>query len=97
MFGGLCFMKGGAMCCGVLGTNLIVRLGAKNYAEALAQPGARPFDFTGKPSKGMLYVSPEGFRDRSSLARWVRLGLAFLDEELPHVTRKRTRSTKAAR
>ena len=41
-------MVGGAMCCGVLKTDLIVGVGAENYAEVLAQPGARPFDFTGK-------------------------------------------------
>jgi uncharacterized protein YdhG (YjbR/CyaY superfamily) len=94
MFGGLCFMVGEAMCCGVLGVDLIVRVGTKQYAEALARPHARSFDFTGKPSKGLVYVSPDGIRDRASLARWVRRGLAFPDKEPLKLKKTQVRSTK---
>jgi hypothetical protein len=34
-------------------------------------------DFTGKPSKGMLYVDPAGVADDADLARWVEHGLRF--------------------
>jgi TfoX/Sxy family transcriptional regulator of competence genes len=46
MFGGLTFMIGGNMCCGVNGNELIVRLDP-DEDEALARPHARPMDFTG--------------------------------------------------
>jgi TfoX/Sxy family transcriptional regulator of competence genes len=78
MFGGLCFMVGGAMCCGLTKTDFMVRVGAEQYDEALAQPHVRPMDFTGRPLKGMVYVSPEGLRTNAALARWVRRGLDFL-------------------
>jgi TfoX/Sxy family transcriptional regulator of competence genes len=81
MFGGLCFMVGGAMCCGILKNDLIVRVGAGQFADAVAQPHARPFDFTGRPSTRMVYVAPEGVRTDAALARWISRGLAFLLHE----------------
>ena len=41
MFGGLAFLLGGRMCCGVLNDDLVVRVGPARYKEALAQPHAR--------------------------------------------------------
>jgi TfoX/Sxy family transcriptional regulator of competence genes len=78
MFGGLSFMVGGAMCCGLTKTDFVVRVGAAHYDDALAQPHARPMDFTGRPLKGMVYVAPEGLRTDAALARWIRRGLDFV-------------------
>lgn len=78
MFGGLCFLVGGAMCCGIAKSDFMVRVGPELYEEALAQPHARPMDFTGRPLKGMVYVAPAGLRSRASLERWVNRALTFL-------------------
>jgi hypothetical protein len=75
MFGGLAFMVGGHMCCGIVGRDLMVRVGAKNHAEALARPHAREMDFTGRPSKGMVYVAPAGLRSGPSLRGWTNRAL----------------------
>lgn len=56
MFGGLTFMIGGHMCCGVNGNELIVRLDPEREDEALARPHARPMDFTGRPMSGFITV-----------------------------------------
>ena len=80
MFGGLCFMVGGTMCCGLTKTDFMVRVGPERYDEALAQPHARPMDFTGRPLKGMVYVHPDGLRTDAALARWVRRALSFASE-----------------
>lgn len=77
MFGGLAFMVGGHMTVGVLGDELMVRVGKDAFEEALAQSHARVMDFTGRPSAGMLYVAPDGFADDVSLRTWVDRGLAF--------------------
>ena len=77
MFGGLSFMLGGNMCCGVDKDNLMVRVGPEQYETALAQPHARPMDFTGRPLKGMVYVDPEGYRTDAALAAWVKRGVDF--------------------
>ena len=77
MFGGLSFLLGGKMCCGVIDDNLVVRVGPDGYEDALAQPNARPMDFTGRPMAGWVYVAPEGHLNDESLAGWVMRGLDF--------------------
>src|SRR5260370_4539407 len=78
MFGGLCFMVNGAMCCGLTKSDFMVRVGPAQYDDALTEPHARPMDFTGRPLKGMVYVAPAGVGTEGALTRWVRRGLAFV-------------------
>ena len=77
MFGGLAFMLGGNMCCGVMKDDLVVRVGPERYEDTLAEPHARPMDFTGRPLRGMVYVGPEGCRTDTAVAKWVRRGVDF--------------------
>lgn len=71
MFGGVCFMLAGRMCCGVIGTNLVVRIGGEAYDAAAREPHVRPMDFTGRPLRGFLYVAPPGCRTDRALSRWL--------------------------
>jgi TfoX/Sxy family transcriptional regulator of competence genes len=75
MFGGLTFLVGGNMCCGVNGDELIVRLDPEREDEALARPHARPMDFTGRPMRGFVTVRPEGL-DGDRLKEWVEDAVA---------------------
>jgi TfoX/Sxy family transcriptional regulator of competence genes len=77
MFGGIAFMVGGNMACGVLGEDLIVRLGDEEGEKALAEDGVRPFDFTGKPMKGIVYVASERTSEDAGLAEWVEAGADY--------------------
>ena len=76
MFGGVCFMIGGNMACGVVGKELMVRTGPEHHAEALSRPHARPMDFTGKPMAGMVFVASEALDD-AVLASWIALGVGY--------------------
>ena len=58
MFGGLCFLLRGNMCCGVGKDGLMVRVGPEQYESALADDHARQMDFTGRPMKGFVFVHP---------------------------------------
>jgi hypothetical protein len=78
MFGGVGFMVQGNMACGVNGNNLIIRVGPERYEEALTQPHARVFDFTGRPMKGWVMVAPGGHETDESLADWVQQGVEFV-------------------
>ena len=81
MFGGLTFMIGGNMCCGVHRDELIVRLDPDRDDEALAKPHARPMDLTGRPMRGFITVQPDGLRG-DLLNRWVQEAVARA-ESLP--------------
>ena len=77
MFGGIAFMLGGNMCCGVNGKDLMLRLGEEGAASALAERHARPMDFTGKPLKSMVYIGPAGTRADGDLRAWVGRAVKF--------------------
>ncbi len=77
MFGGLGFMLNGNMCCGVVSDELMVRVGADNHQDALAQPHARPMDFTGRPMKGFVFVGGPGLEEDGALEQWLERGVAF--------------------
>lgn len=78
MFGGLAFLHEGRMFCGVLGEELMVRVGPDGHAAALAEHHVRPMDFTGRPMVGYVYVAPPALRDDEGLERWARRGMDFV-------------------
>ena len=80
MFGGLCFLVSGKMACGITRDGLMVRVGRDRYAEALAEPHARPMDFTGKPMRGIVYVAPVALGDEAVFERWVSRGAAVVED-----------------
>lgn len=82
MFGGLAFLVGGHMACGISGDDLMLRIGVEEAERALQRPEARPMDFTGRPMKGMVYVDGEALAEDPILARWVGLAVSFA-ERLP--------------
>ncbi len=77
MFGGVGFLAHGNMACGVHGKDLIVRVGPAVYEDALAEPGARVFDLTGRVMSGWVMVGEKGHRAGADLASWVERGLRF--------------------
>ena len=82
MFGGLAFMLDGNMACGIHGGELIVRVGRDNFEDALSLPDARPFDMTGRPMRGFVFVSEQGIATDGNLAEWAGRGIAYA-ESLP--------------
>lgn len=77
MMGGLCFMVRGKMCVGVDKDRLMVRLDPAVAAEALTRTGAAPMDFTGRPLRGFVFVSAEGWERAADLAAWLALALDY--------------------
>lgn len=76
MFGGMGLMVNGHLCVGVIKTFLIVRVGKEGYEHALKQEGAAPFDFTGKPLAGWVYVDLS--LSQHSMDTWLNWGLDFV-------------------
>ena len=89
MFGGLCFMVRGHMCCGVEGAKLMLRVGAERYAGVLARKHARPMDFTGRPLKGFIFVAPAGLKTKRQLESWLAPALENVESLPPKRAKKR--------
>jgi TfoX N-terminal domain len=70
MSGGLAFLTAGHMTVGVLGDDLMARIDPETTDAALAEPGVRPFDMTGRPVRGWVLVAGDGLTDQE-LQRWI--------------------------
>jgi len=75
MFGGICFLVNGNMCCGVERDKLVVRVGPEQYEQLLHRRHVKPMDFTGKPLRGFIYVMPAGLGGQAALKSWLEWGL----------------------
>ncbi len=70
MFGGLAFMLNGHMFVGIVGDELMVRLGHAAVQQALERDHVREMDFTGRPMKNMIFVQPGGLLG-PALDQWI--------------------------
>ena len=77
MFGGICFLLYGNMACGIINDDIIVRVGTEKYEGLLQLPHVRKFDITGRPMKGWVMVSYEGYESDEVLSEWIERGLDF--------------------
>jgi TfoX/Sxy family transcriptional regulator of competence genes len=89
MFGGLAFMLNDYMFCGIIGDELMARVGPDNYAHALAQPHVREMDFTGRSMKGYVYVDSAEIESDEQLAKWVSLCADFVRTLPPKQPKKK--------
>jgi TfoX/Sxy family transcriptional regulator of competence genes len=89
MFGGITFMVNSQMCCGVLKDDLVVKTGPADFDELVAMPHVRPFDFTGRPMVGIVYVASPGVATDEQLHAWVQRGLDFVKQS-PQATPRKT-------
>ena len=76
MFGGLAFMLDGHMFSGIVGDELMLRLGPEGTARALREANVREMDFTGRPMKGMVFLAPGRMR-ATTLQGWLERAAGF--------------------
>ena len=73
MFGGIAFMVAGNMACGVMGEDLLVRVGKEDQATSLA----RTMDMSGRVMGGFVVVDADGLDEDEVLEEWVERGCAY--------------------
>jgi TfoX/Sxy family transcriptional regulator of competence genes len=77
MFGGIAFMIAGNMACGVMGDDLLVRVGRDDQAACLALPFARTMEMSGRVMGGFVVVDADGLDEDDVLEAWVERGSAY--------------------
>lgn len=83
MIGGCVFMVDDKMLYGThidkkYGDSLLMaRIGEKACKKNSGKPECLPMDFTGRPMKGYVFVTPDGFDLDEDLAYWIQLALDF--------------------
>ena len=78
MFGGVCWLFKGNMAFGIWKDFLIVRMDREQAAASLKDRNVRPFDITGRPMAGWVMVGGAGWKAAAGLAKWIRVGKAFV-------------------
>lgn len=78
MFGGYCWMLNGNMLCGVEVGRFMFRVGPDLEADALARPGAKPMDITGRPMRGFVWVGA-AHAEGAVLRDWLLLAKRYVN------------------
>ena len=97
MMGGIMFSVDGKMLCGThidkkYGDSLLMaRVGPDAYEAELEKEECLPMDFTGRPMKGYIFVTPPGFATDDALTYWMKLCLDF--NPLAKASKKRKKKT----
>ena len=77
MMGGVTFMVDDKMCIGIVKDDLMARIDPEINDNALNKKGCKPMDFTGRPMKGFVFVTPEGTDMDKDLEYWIQLALDY--------------------
>jgi TfoX/Sxy family transcriptional regulator of competence genes len=77
MFGGICFMVNDKMCIGIVGDEMMCRIGPQAYEQAVEKNGVREMIFTGRPMVGYVFVDQHVLSSKKDLRYWVDLCLKF--------------------
>jgi TfoX/Sxy family transcriptional regulator of competence genes len=79
MFGGLAFMLGGHMAIAASSQGgIMVRCDPADAERLVGTTTATPMEMRGRPMAGWLRVPADDVRTKRQLARWVKLGTAFV-------------------
>jgi len=83
MMGGRIFFVDNKMLCGIhidkkFGDQLLMaRIGEAAYETVIDKEECLPMDFTGRPMRGYVFITPDGIDMDDDLAFWIQLCLDF--------------------
>lgn len=65
------------MCLGIVKGEVMARIGEAVYLKALTKTGCKEMNFTGRPMKGFVFISADGYDMDEDLEHWVQLCLDY--------------------
>ena len=77
MIGGLSFLVGGTLCCGVNRLGLLVRIGPEVRKRVLEKPHVHPMNLAGRTVSSFVRVDPEAYCTDAALAKWLQGGVKY--------------------
>lgn len=69
--GGVGFTLRGNLACGVMGRDLLVRVGKREFEHCVSAPGARPMAMGGRSSRSWILVDGAVVGSPEDLAEWL--------------------------
>ena len=84
MFGGLAFMLNGNFAVSAYKDGgVMIRCSGEDWQALCSEDGAKPMLRKGAPVSGWVLITAEAVRDKASLSKWVRRGLAYAGAQPP--------------
>ena len=77
MFGGIAFLVAGNMACGVMGDDLLVRVGKEDQAVCSPCPSCDRWRCRRRTMGGFVVVDAEGLAEDDVLEEWLERGCAY--------------------
>lgn len=77
MMGGLCYMVDDKMCCGIVKSQLMARVGESNYEQCLSKDGCSEMNFTGRAMKGYVFIDEKTLDMDHELEFYIDLCIAY--------------------
>ena len=83
MMGGLVFMVNDKMCCGIhidkkFGDSLLMaKIGVEAYTKEIHKEECLPMDFTGRPMKGYIFITPKSLDMDDDLDYWITQAVEY--------------------
>lgn len=74
----------------------MVRILDDEFDAVMRNRNVRPMDFTGRPLRGFVYISPPGFRTAAALRTWLSRGERVAEEKAKGPTKRRPSPTTAS-
>lgn len=89
MFGGLAFLMGGHMICGVHRGGAMFRTGKERYAEALSLPGVAPLQMGDRVMAAMVGADAGAMADDARRGRLMAISLSVVQALPPKLAKPR--------
>lgn len=89
MFGGLAFLLGGHMICGVHSGGAMFRVGKDRYVEALAIPGVTPMKMGERVMNAMVDAGDDAMADETRRGRLTGIALSVVQALPPKLAKPR--------
>lgn len=89
MFGGLAFLMGGHMICGIHRAGAMFRTGKERYAEALTIPGVTPMRMGDRVMAAMVEADAGAMADDARRGQLVALALSVVQALPPKLAKPR--------
>ena len=78
MIGGISFMWRGNLLCGVMGTDLLVRIAKADYDRFIVDKGAKPMVMAGQTGKSWILVDKAVVSRKPAMKKWIDRAVQFV-------------------
>jgi len=78
MLDGVCFTIDGHLCCGIIGADLLIRVGVEACSDLASRPHVAALEVGRRQPPGFVVVSAAGFQTERALKQWIHRAVEYV-------------------